>query len=341
MKLKREHITVLFLLYVCCVIYYTQKMSIKGPKIDVLINNSKGFPTSDVWQVSDMLSEFRTSKSKQKRMELLSIKRYKELVREKCPNFNACNTFCRMYDFTTPTQIEQIKPRLFWGTIFNNEIDILEIALHEMIDYIHSFTIIEANVTFTGKPRELNFPKYASRLLNYSHKINYVPWHQKSVDEVYFHAELGEAYGREEAIRNSIKNEWIKQGILHLPFFHHSLSPQTDQLCIYFDLYLGIKPTDLAIVADADEFVNRDFLTALTICKTFKEHTDMFVLNKTQHNTQQNTRDKESKKRKPTTLSERCHKKTKIMARINQFSSYVDCPQISQYGAVKEILEGE
>jgi hypothetical protein len=78
-------------------------------------------------------------------------------------------------------------PRLYFGAIFNKEIDVFQMALYEMIDVLHSYTIVEANATFTGVPRPMNFPSLFKQLQHHTspsgrpllEKVIYLPWAQE------------------------------------------------------------------------------------------------------------------------------------------------------------------
>ncbi|GAU89710.1 hypothetical protein RvY_02225-2 [Ramazzottius varieornatus] len=48
--------------------------------------------------------------------------------------------------------------RVFDATIFSFEDDLLEIRLHELWDVVDRFIIVEADKTFTGKPKPVRFP---------------------------------------------------------------------------------------------------------------------------------------------------------------------------------------
>ena len=224
-----------------------------------------------------------------------------------CPLQKENKKICRKYGFG-PLRKSMSPPHLYYGVLYTHEIDILRMALYEMSDLIHSYTIVEANATFTGEPREMNFPKQASALFNASTssgmglhtKVVYHPWADPPGSR-YIASEDSPSpndpfYGREEAIRNSIIDAWRA---------------------------LGMRPTDLAIVSDTDEFLNRDFLTALKCCDVFPMFRDAPIIEKTVENI---------------TLANAAKviqcKKNKYMARIAVYSGYLDCPQYAQYGNV-------
>jgi beta-1,4-mannosyl-glycoprotein beta-1,4-N-acetylglucosaminyltransferase len=59
--------------------------------------------------------------------------------------------------------------------MFFNEYDILEGRLEYLYDKVDKFIIVEADHTFTGKPKELNFAKNMDRYSKYLSKVFYYP----------------------------------------------------------------------------------------------------------------------------------------------------------------------
>lgn len=55
-----------------------------------------------------------------------------------------------------------------------NELDLLEIRLQELYDHVDYFVVVEADHTFTNRPKEFNFLDQAQRFAPYTHKIRYV-----------------------------------------------------------------------------------------------------------------------------------------------------------------------
>lgn len=55
--------------------------------------------------------------------------------------------------------------------IFNNELDMLEIRLYELADYVHLFLIAESNQTLSGKIKPLYLKENWSRFHRYHKKI--------------------------------------------------------------------------------------------------------------------------------------------------------------------------
>ena len=81
---------------------------------------------------------------------------------------------------------------------------------------------------------------------------------------------------------------------------------------------MGLRNTDIVIIADSDEFVSREFLTSLRVCDSFPQFKDILTKNM--------TKEKASYKR------DLCAK-YKIQARSFIFSYFLDCPQVAKYGS--------
>ena len=224
-------------------------------------------------------------------------------MEEKYSYKGSVTKLCNKYGYSSYNSKDHYTPRLFYGVIFNHELDILQIALYEMIDVIYSFSIVEANSTFTGIPRKLKFLDLHNRLNSYysqlsiklNSKVTYAPWLQvnnnsylSSIDTpLPNHA----GYGREENIRNSILESWKK---------------------------LGMSDEDIGIISDSDEFISEEFLHAIKNCDIFSDFkTNLKYLS----------------------LKDNC-KRSKILSKSYIFSSNLDCPQRAQYGNRTAIFAG-
>ncbi len=63
---------------------------------------------------------------------------------------------------------------IYDGFIFFNEIELLELRLEILNDYVDRFIVVESRKTFTNKDKELNFEKNKDRFAKYLDKIEYV-----------------------------------------------------------------------------------------------------------------------------------------------------------------------
>lgn len=75
---------------------------------------------------------------------------------------------CSDYGFDDHPSTELLIYDLF---IFNNELDMLEIRLYELVDYVHLFLIVESNQTLSGKMKPLYLKENWSRFHRYHKKI--------------------------------------------------------------------------------------------------------------------------------------------------------------------------
>lgn len=110
---------------------------------------------------------------------------------------------------------------IYDGFIFFNELDLLEIRLHELEKVVDRFVIVEATKTFTNKPKPLYYLDNKERFLEFSDKIIHVV-----VDEF---PEYTNAWDYEKHQRNAIAR--------------------------------GLKnchPKDTVIISDVDEFPSKD-----------------------------------------------------------------------------------
>ncbi|CAF1420254.1 unnamed protein product, partial [Didymodactylos carnosus] len=82
---------------------------------------------------------------------------------------------------------------------FSHELDILEIRLHELYDYVDYFFIIESSTTFSGKNKSLNLLDYWYKFKQYHKKMKHI-----SINIDVRHISIGwerEHYTRAEGLR--------------------------------------------------------------------------------------------------------------------------------------------
>lgn len=109
---------------------------------------------------------------------------------------------------------------IFDGFTFFNEIDMLELRLETMWDYVDKFIIVESRKSFTNIDKELNYEKNKDKFKKYWGKIEYIV-----IDE--FPTECKNAWDREHYQRDAI--------------------------------YQGIKnasPNDILLISDVDEIIS-------------------------------------------------------------------------------------
>jgi hypothetical protein len=64
--------------------------------------------------------------------------------------------------------------RVFDCCLFNGEVDVLRVRLHELNDAVDFFVIVESNQTFTGASREISFNPCDPRLSKFASKVRHV-----------------------------------------------------------------------------------------------------------------------------------------------------------------------
>ena len=126
--------------------------------------------------------------------------------------------------------------RIFDIFSFTDEIGTLEIRLHEMYDWVDKFIIIESDETFSGKERELIFPKIIKQKLfqKFQHKIEYSICRYPDSMKVKADNFSKSVWDREYYMRDICMKESISQ--------------------------LDVKDHDILIVGDIDEIISYDGL---------------------------------------------------------------------------------
>lgn len=120
---------------------------------------------------------------------------------------------------------------IFDGFTFFNELDILDIRLHEMAPVVDRFILVEARQTFQGAPKPLVFEENRAQFEKFADKIIHVVCD--------FPDDVQALYPRAESAH------WAREYY------------QRDQIARGL---AGAKPDDLVIVSDVDEIISADKL---------------------------------------------------------------------------------
>jgi len=64
--------------------------------------------------------------------------------------------------------------RVFDCFVLFNELDLLDLRLHELCDVVDRFVIAEATTTFAGEPKALHFRAHQSRFADFADRITYI-----------------------------------------------------------------------------------------------------------------------------------------------------------------------
>lgn len=85
--------------------------------------------------------------------------------------------FLTDHDTILPDYVEKkhvLKPKVYDCFSFFNELDLLELRLHELNDVVDVFVLSEARQTHSGKPKPLYFEENKQRFSQYLHKIKHI-----------------------------------------------------------------------------------------------------------------------------------------------------------------------
>jgi beta-1,4-mannosyl-glycoprotein beta-1,4-N-acetylglucosaminyltransferase len=115
---------------------------------------------------------------------------------------------------------------------FFNELDLLEIRLHELGSIVDRFVIAEAPVTFRGKPKPLHFQENQDRYAPFLDRITHIVLR---ADEMPVGSRSADDWAREHAQRNRLV-EGLK----------------------------GAAPNDIVLLSDVDEIPRVEVLESLT-----------------------------------------------------------------------------
>jgi len=141
--------------------------------------------------------------------------------------------------------------------LFNGELDLLEIRLNILNDYVDQFVIVEAPTTFMMKPKELYYENNKERFAKWHSKIKY-----HVIDEDYSAEEYDMAYGSS----NTEGQEHWK---------HEFLQKESTQKAL-----IGLNDDDICFVGDCDEIWNPLILEkAITIPAKLSQIVYTYFLN--------------------------------------------------------------
>jgi hypothetical protein len=87
------------------------------------------------------------------------------------------------------TILKRKNPKIYDCFLFFNELDILEIKLHELYDHVDHFVLVESVETFRGKPKPLYFAENKERFLPFLDKIIHVALTEQLETDEYWNRE--------------------------------------------------------------------------------------------------------------------------------------------------------
>jgi beta-1,4-mannosyl-glycoprotein beta-1,4-N-acetylglucosaminyltransferase len=94
--------------------------------------------------------------------------------------------------------------KIFDGFMFYNELDVLEVRLHELCDVVDHFVLVEANQTFQGNPKPLYYELNKRRFERFHDKIIHIVCSFPDVISNRLSLTSGPNWGRENYQRDAI-----------------------------------------------------------------------------------------------------------------------------------------
>ena len=80
----------------------------------------------------------------------------------------------KVWDKLVNFGLKMNQPKIYDCFLFDHELDMLNLRLHEMGDYVDRFVLIESRQSHTGKDKELYFQKHRDLFKKFQHKIEHV-----------------------------------------------------------------------------------------------------------------------------------------------------------------------
>ena len=114
---------------------------------------------------------------------------------------------------------------------FYNELDLLELRLTELYDHVDYFVLVEANTTFTSKPKSYIYEKARARYKRFADKIIHI-----KVDKMPGHADA-----------------WVNDRFQRDQIFHGIVDAAPDDLIMISDLDEIIRPAAIDYMRNSEQ----------------------------------------------------------------------------------------
>jgi beta-1,4-mannosyl-glycoprotein beta-1,4-N-acetylglucosaminyltransferase len=124
----------------------------------------------------------------------------------------------------------------------NNELDMLEIRLNILNDYVDYFVIVEATETFTGKEKPLYYELNKDRFEKFNHKI--IHYVVRDTPKSFNDADCNQYYLRIAASSDNVANDhlcWLKE------FYQKEMIKEA---------LVNLNDDDICFISDLDEIWN-------------------------------------------------------------------------------------
>lgn len=153
---------------------------------------------------------------------------------------------------------------------FFNELDILELRLNILNDYVDYFVIVESNVTHTGKPKEFFYENNKERFAKFSNKII----HYKVYDTPNDFINLPQSNDQTvNLIYSFIEKQHNRFNRNYQPNYGRDFYQKE---CVRRPLINLADDNDIIIISDADEISNPEVIENL---KNFDLNNNIYSLN--------------------------------------------------------------
>lgn len=148
-------------------------------------------------------------------------------------------------------------PKIIDAFLFFQELDLLEIRLTYLDQYVDQFIIVEACQTFSGKPKDFVFEKNSQRFARFLPKIKYQKIEDFHLDyeSVRDYLENAGSASHEKVLKILEQHEHYSKKDLHwvLDSYHRE--------SIHLALDEVAKPDDITMISDLDEIPHVDIFT--------------------------------------------------------------------------------
>lgn len=113
---------------------------------------------------------------------------------------------CKRYDFKRLRRpnTSDVTPPIYDFFLFNDEMDLLEIRLYELYNYVTLFLIVESRTTLSGRPKPLYLKDNWEKFNKYYHKMRRF---EVDLDENPKHRWANEIKLRDEGLRLALKDQ--------------------------------------------------------------------------------------------------------------------------------------
>lgn len=131
------------------------------------------------------------------------------------------------------------KRNIYQISMFNNELDLLELALEQSYNYIDKFILVESTKTHSGENKESSFLKNKDRFDKYKDKIiHFICEYDSDLFESYKNT-IRDIYGPNDYV---LQTSWIRENF------------QRDYPVLYGEI--NFNDEDLILILDIDEIIN-------------------------------------------------------------------------------------